>query len=440
MCLHLHRILCRKNTVFELRQMRPDCLYILKCLKAKAVLLFVATMLGILPMEVQAQDGERTASTLADMGFENIRWTENSKERIYTIENNMYKVQSVGIAKAIEVIQESGLPEGKRCRVIVTSYNVPQVALTYNPVTATDSLAVAADTAKVTTADWNVSYGLEDSWKSVRKEKKRNSSLFKVDVLVYPQLYFKNVVITQIYQVCFNLSPAVQVSLWPGSRLTAQVIFPVYNDGYPGEMEKIRPGYLTLEQDVRLPYNIKAKAVVGVFDTRSFGGEVSLFYPFKDERFSVEGKFGLVGAGYFKDMSTFAYNGKTNFYCSVGGNFYWPYYDTQFKLRVERYLLKEVGVRAEVIRHFKYVSVGFYALKANKADSNGGFKFVVALPPYKHKRHRHVPRVSTGQGFGINYNAGNEANYYLMPYSTVDNSMIKQNEYNPIFIKRELTN
>lgn len=421
--------------------MKLDCLYIQRSLKATLMLLAVAAAIAMLPMNVQAQDGERTASALADMGFENIRWTENSKERIYTIENNMYKVQSVGIAKAIEVIQESGLPEGKRCRVIVTSCNVPQVALTYNPVTASDSLALAADTAKVTTADWNVSYELEDSWKSVRKEKKRNSSLFKVDVLVYPQLYFKNVIITQIYQACLEMSPAIEVSLWPGSRLTAQVIFPVYNDGYRGEMEKIRPGYLTLEQDVRLPYNIKAKAVVGIFDQRTFGGELNFFYPFKDERFSLEGKFGLVGEGYFKNMNTFAYNGDTDFYCSVGGNFYWPRYNTQFKLRGERYLLKEVGVRVEMIRHFRYASIGFYAVKCNKADSNGGFKFTIALPPYKYKRHRYIPRVSTSDATAVTYNAGNQAKYYLMPYSTVDGHfMTKQNEYNPIFIKRELTN
>ena len=33
--------------------------------------------------------------------------------------------------------------------------------------------------------------------------------------MVYPQLSYMNMIITQIYQVLFDLSPAIEVSLWP---------------------------------------------------------------------------------------------------------------------------------------------------------------------------------------------------------------------------------
>ena len=46
--------------------------------------------------------------------------------------------------------------------------------------------------------DWNVSYELGDTWKNARKIKLKNSSLFKIDILVYPEFSFKNVIITQI--------------------------------------------------------------------------------------------------------------------------------------------------------------------------------------------------------------------------------------------------
>ena len=62
--------------------------------------------------------------------------------------------------------------------------------------------------------DWNVSYELGDAWENARKIKLKNSSLFKIDVLVYPEFSFKNVIITQIYQVLFDLSPAIEISLW----------------------------------------------------------------------------------------------------------------------------------------------------------------------------------------------------------------------------------
>ena len=45
--------------------------------------------------------------------------------------------------------------------------------------------------------DWNVSYELGDTWKNARKIKLKNSSLFKIDILVYPEFSFKNVIITK---------------------------------------------------------------------------------------------------------------------------------------------------------------------------------------------------------------------------------------------------
>ena len=103
--------------------------------------------------------------------------------------------------------------------------------------------------------DWNVSYELGDTWKNARKIKLKNSSLFKIDILVYPEFSFKNVIITQIYQILFDLSPAIEISLWKGMKATAQVKIPVYNDGYGAREGKVHPGFLTLSQRFRLPYS-----------------------------------------------------------------------------------------------------------------------------------------------------------------------------------------
>ena len=351
----------------------------------------------MIPLKSFSQStGELTTDSLVKMGFENVRWTDTPEERVYVVENSAYKIQALGIRKAVDIIQSMGLPKDKSCKLIVTNYNIPQVSLTYQP--------LAGDTTVVSGEDWKVSYDIGDSWDKVKKEKKKNSSLFKVDILVYPQLYFKNYIITQIYQALLEFSPAVEVSLWPGMKFTGQIVFPVYNDGYGETAGKIHPGYLTLAQKFRLPYNIQSTVTIGMFDYNTYGADLNLFYPFKDERFSLEGRIGYVGFGYWHGFK-FRYNDKYTTYWSVGGNFYWPRYNTQFKLRAEQYLLKEKGVRFEMIRHFRYASIGFYAVKAEHANSNGGFKFIVALPPYKYKRHKYIPRVSTSLGTGITYNA-----------------------------------
>ena len=379
--------------------------------------------------------GESTTEELTRLGFENVRWTENDEERIYTIENNVYKVQGIGIAKAIEVIQAYGLPADKKCKVIVTHLDIPQLTLTYQPTSNTTN-----DHRK----SWQTSYELESSWKEVKKEKKKNSSHFKVDIMIYPQLSYKNLIITQIYQALFTLNPAIEVSLWKGMKLTGQIIVPVYNDGYGSLQDKTHPGFLTISQSFRLPNNISGKVTLGYFNANRYGADFRLFRPFKsDERFSLEGRLGYTGIGYWNGFHLH-YDRDMIWTWTIGGHFYWPQYNTQFSLKAEQYLAGEKGIKFEMIRHFRYASVGFYAMKAKEANTNGGFRFQVLLPPYKHKRlkgkNKYIPRINTSYNMGIAYNAGNEQYYYKQYRSEANENIMNNNCFNPYFIKSEISN
>ena len=380
----------------------------------------------------QASNGEQTSEMLVDSGFENVRWTENEYERIYTIENNVYKAQGVGIAKAIDIIQKNGLPENKKCKVIVTHLDVPELSLTYEPKETTDTITERRN--------WSTSYDLGNSWKTVKDQKKKNSSRFKVDILVYPQLSYKNLIITQIYQVLFTLNPAIEVSLWQGMKLTGQIVIPVYNDGYGQWNDQVRMGFLTLSQKFRLPYNIKGKATIGTFNMDRYGLDLTLFRPFDfDPRFSLEGRIGLTSIGYWNKFD-YLYD-KNEFITTwtLGANFYWPRFNTEFSLKAEKYLLGEKGVKFEMTRNFRYASVSLYAMKAKEANSNGGFRFQILLPPYKQKRHKYIPRVSTSYNMGIVYNAGNERYYYRQYRSEASENIMSENSFNPYFIKSELS-
>ena len=382
----------------------------------------------------QESNGERVTEALVDLGFENVRWVENKEELIYTIENNIYKTQGVGIAKALEVIQGYGIPTNKKCKVIITRLEIPELAITYHPTNNEDTISDNK-------SKWETSYDLGNSWEIVKKEKRKNSSRGKVDILIYPQLSFKNLIITQIYQVLFTVNPAVEVSFWPGMKFTGQVIIPVYNDGYSIYQDKIHPGFITLSQRFRLPYNIKGKATIGYFNADRYGADLMLFYPFKDERFSLEGRIGSVAVGYWNGFNLH-YDTDFSLTWTLGANFYWPQYNTQFSLKGEQYLMGEKGIKFEMVRHFRYASVGFYAMKGQHANSNGGFRFQVLLPPYKYKRfkNKYIPRVNTSYNMGIVYNAGNEQYYYRQYRSEANENIMNNNNFNPYFIKSELLN
>ena len=383
------------------------------------------------------EGGEKAVEELVSQGFENVRWTENESERIYTVENNVYKAQGVGIAKAIDIIQTYGMPTDKPCKVIVTHLGIPELSLTYRP--AENDTIVSGNRE-----GWQTSYDLGNSWKEVKKEKAENRSQFKVDIVIYPDLSYKNLIITQIYQYLFTLSPAVEVSFWPGMKLTGQLIIPVLNDGYGKLMDKVQPGFITLSQSFRLPYNIKGRATVGFFNAQRYGVDLRLFRPFDfDDRFSLEAKVGMTGIGYW-DAFHYHYDKDMTMTWSLAANFYWPQYNTQFSLKGEQYLLKEKGVKFEMIRHFRYASVGFYAVKGQHAKTNGGFKFQILLPPYKYKRfkgkNKYIPRITTSAQMGTIYNAGNERIYYRQYRSEASDNIMNNNSFNPYFIKSELTN
>ncbi|MDO4163105.1 MAG: hypothetical protein Q4D56_01785 [Bacteroides sp.] len=386
----------------------------------------------LFPLKGLAQTGDDAVNALVEMGFENVGWTEDGKERVYVLQNSAYRLNGVGIGKAVDVIQKMGLPPKKPCRIVVLDNNVPQISLYYQPIIG-DSVPEAER------RDWNVSYELGDSWKEARKVKGKNSSLFKVDVVVYPELSLKNLVITQVYQVLFNLSPAIEVSFWKGMKVTGQIVIPVYNDGYGRRAGRVHPGFITAQQTVRLPYNIWVTGTVGMFNSSRYGGDLKVFYPFKDEHFSVEGRIGVT-ATYQWDGFELTYGTKTRVTWTVGANYYWPYYNMQFSLKGEQYLLGEKGVRFDMIRHFRYCSIGFYAMKAQGASANGGFRFQIALPPYRYKRKGYIPRVTPSKNMGLAYNAGNEQYYYKGFRANPSDNIMQNNSFNPYFIKSELLN
>ena len=123
-----------------------------KCLTIKLITLLAIFFQQVLFATVgKAQTGESTVDALVEMGFENVGWMEDADERVYVLQNSAYRLQGVGIGKAVDVIQKMGLPVDKPCRIIVLDNNVPQISLYYHPVKGdTTAVAVAIGTSATT--------------------------------------------------------------------------------------------------------------------------------------------------------------------------------------------------------------------------------------------------------------------------------------------------
>ena len=382
---------------------------------------------------------ENTAQLLADEGFANVRAVETEDFTVFTIENDRFKVPAEGFAYAARLIESAGLDGSKPVKIIGTSYKVPEVTLTYNKGT------------------WSTTKRLDASWDAVRKQPKRNNSFGKMDILIYPQVSLQNLIINQVYQSVWNLSPAIHVNLWPGARLTYQLVLPVFSDMSLPEYYYIHPGFISLSQRFRDPWhlNIQGKVTIGNFSQDQGGIALEAQYYFPNERFSIDAQVGLLIYSLF-DGFVWHYSTEPFFRFNVGASYYNAALKTQFSLRAIEFLRGDYGFKFEMVRHFRHCSIGFYAEKGHHippgiawnwfnmthpdseggyvTKTNGGFRFQIALPPYRMKRHGYIPRITTSGQIGMAYNANNEERYYFEYRTEVDDNIMTKNYYNPYYI------
>lgn len=386
--------------------------------------LFISSVacLCAVPCVAQEFDTQKAVSDLWNGGYMNVRCVEDSSSVVVTLENDVYKLQASGFANALQLLEQQPFPEGKKVDVIGTYQGVPQVTMQYDP-----ELGRWTATSRV------------GSWDKVKKVRATNSTFGKVDLVFYPQISLMNLIITQVYQSLWQISPALEVSLWKGAKFSYQVKIPLYNDGYGESENYIHPGLVTLSQRFRDPWNwgVFGRVTVGAFNSSRCGVALDLKYYFPNERFSVDGQFSMLALCYWKDF-VLHFDRTFHPYWSVGANFYWPQQKTQFTLRAQKFVLGDIGAKFEMIRHFRYCSIGFYAERAYGAHTNGGFRFQIALPPYRHPRQGRLPRITTSGQMGLVYNANNEQYYYREYRVEASDNIMEANGFNPFYVQSEL--
>ena len=373
---------------------------------------------------------ERTAQRLVDAGFANVRAVETPEFTAFTVENDYYKLPAEGFARAVQILEGAGLDESKPVKIIGTSYKVPEVTITYDP----------------ESGSWSTTKRLDASWDAVRKQKMLNNSFGKVDLTVYPVVSLINLIITQVYQSCWELNPAIEVPLWPGARFSYQLVIPVFTDFFENRYHYVHPGFITLSQRFRDPWhlNIQGKFTIGQFSSNSYGAALEAAYWFPNERFWVDTQLGVVSTAYFVGFRL-KYVWDPQFVWNVAGNYYNAFLQTQFTLRLQQFLYGDIGLKFEMVRHFRHVSVGFYAekgrlytasgaLASSQPHTNGGFRVHISLPPYRTKRHGYVPRITTSGQLTYDYNANNEQVYYREFRTEAADNLVSKNYYNPYYI------
>lgn len=218
---------------------------------------------------------------------------------------------------------------------------------------------------------------------------------------LYPQFSFRNSRLDRFYRSQLNINPTLHLQLWRGAEATAQVIIPLYND-YSTEESRIRPGFLTLSQQLDLPAGIRMMATVGNFSTQRTGGDLKLFRLLAPNL----GMYAQAGLTYwtFPLFDRWISFQSHRISWRFGGNYFLESAGLLFNANVSQYLDNDIALRGEVVRYFKKASVGFYlqTLQYEGYSLNGGFFFAIALPAKKRSITRNFI-VGAGDDFSLEY-------------------------------------
>ena len=386
------------------------------------------------------------------MGFENVRSFSRDNHIFIALEDNLYRWEVDAIATALDTIVAYTNPESL-ISVYMLKNDIPQL-----------QIKVAAQlwsqfrSGKIAESGLLdallVDYGIDEDWKYLKNKIGSNPNVNKIDVVIYPQFAIQNRLLTQFYEIQLNIAPAVEVSFWKGMLFTGQVIFPLKNDievmdikeneDYSArnflytshEDDYIRPGFITISQDIRLPRQWFGNLTIGNFNAHRYGmnGQVNHF--FKGNKWSIAGNAGLTGSSHFLQRQLVTGNMNT-FTWRVTAGYFYPSFNLCIDLSYGSYLNNDKGLRIDCSRHFGSATIGFFAMHTGN-NSNGGFKFTVPFPAAKRNREQTL-RVTTPKYFDSEYNAGYPV-YYGKDYEIRPNENQTEHFNNPIFIKNNLIN
>lgn len=347
----------------------------------------------LLACMVQAQ----TVAALQKLGMENIRSVQVGDNTITAFEDNIDRGTYRGIGKAVTAAMES---DGSTNRQLVVLDNgIPQLCITL-PATLIAAYKNKSISLRQVYEQMGISCDTDAAMKQLKGQTETvNSSAWKTDIIIYPDVLLRNSSLHVLYTYAINLSPAIETTLWKGAMLTAQVIFPVATNLH-GEYKRIRPGILTFSQEVRLKHNFFGKLYLGNFSNNRLGASLEMKYYLNNGRMNFGARIGstsysaVLGSGWYISR-------KQRIDASVSASGYVPKVNLRIDLQASRYVYGDYGVRGDVTRYFGEYAIGLYGIYT-QGEKNGGFHFSIPFPGKKRPRRKYI-RVMQPENFRWEY-------------------------------------
>ncbi len=230
-----------------------------------------------------------------------------------------------------------------------------------------------------------------------------------------------------------DAAPTLNLQMAKGLSFTGQLLVPVINNFSD---DKVRAGIVTLNQAIRLPYQVFAQASVGLFNHRRYGAAFSAV------KYTSNGIFGIGTTLSYTSWSPVSGNILSDFYeknnlvtARINGSLRWPTHDLVFNASIGRFLYQDVGIKIEAVRQFGETRIGLFAMRTSLIE-NAGFSILLTLPTKKYKEINKL-RLRTQRYFNYTYRFRGQT-FGGFEINSGYNLIEKLTEFQPTFFKNQV--
>ena len=375
---------------------------------------------------------EDLVRALVQQGFENVAAVSEDGHVIVAYENRRYRYEIRALQEVMKLVMPRVIDD-QHVTLIPQGRGIPLVALTI-PAGAYRSFMQGTMSREQFVATFIPSLGVDAFWRKTQASRKTNPSFFKFDLVIHPQFSaqfgnYDDAVKSQV-----NIAPELTTSFWKGMRLSAQMIIPIQNE-LAEEGNYLRPGLLTLNQTLRLPYNTFVSTTAGYFTLNRYGIDAAFKKYFAGGRWALGANVGYTGEASFR-KGQWLYTDPDVLTPSVSIEYYLPQYNLTARTTYGKFIFEDTGFRVDVLREFGEFKIGFFGL-LSKEINNAGFNLVLPLFVRKYSKPAHV-RIRPARTFSWEYR------YRGLPltgrrYETGNSIDTFKEGLTPSFIKNHLT-
>lgn len=375
-------------------------------------------------------------SKLSENGFENIKVKVEDARILIAYENRVFRFEVDALKEVLNIVVPL-IDDREELILIPLNRKIPIIKFFSSLKNCREFLANNIDAEQfINEAD--IRMDVDKDFKLLADESEFNTSDFRFDLVIKPQMSFEFGPYSDPVLAQINLTPDIRTSFWKGMKFSYETIFPLWNE-FGTRGDSIRTGMVTLNQTFRLPNAFFMSTTAGIFSGNRYGFDFETKKYFGNGNFSLGGNFGVTSYIDFSGMTRILYSTEFMITGLVSAEYRIEKYDLTLGLSIGHYLQKDNSLRVDINREFGEIEIGFFALRSFEGVSNGGFTLTVPLFP-SHYWNPSFARLKVAENYSWSYVVKSNTNDLIgLRYNTGSRIYTFLEKLNPSFIKNRFT-